>query len=75
MFNTPPRYRFYLLTVWEERNLDPNLPVTWRFSLEDARSRQRRGFADMASLMTAVERELVAIITEETNKAMEGGGV
>ncbi len=58
MFETPPRYRSYLLTVWEERNLDPSLPVAWRFSLEDARTGQRRGFAGMEALVAALQEEM-----------------
>jgi len=56
MFERPPRYQSYLLTVWEERNLDPNLAVAWRFSLEDARTGQRRGFAGLEALVAALEQ-------------------
>jgi hypothetical protein len=58
MFETPPRYRSYLLTVWEERNVDPDLPVTWRFSIEDARTGRRRGFAGMEALVAALQQEI-----------------
>lgn len=58
MFDTPPRYRSYLLTVWEERNPDPNLPAVWRFSLEDPHTGQRRGFANLAALVAALEDEM-----------------
>jgi hypothetical protein len=58
MFEKPPRYRSYLLTLWEERNRDPNLPVVWRFSLEEARSGQRRGFADLEALVVALKQEM-----------------
>jgi hypothetical protein len=58
MFERPPRYRSYLLTMWEERNVDPNLPVVWRFGLEDARTGQRRGFAGLEALVAALEQEM-----------------
>jgi hypothetical protein len=58
MFDRPPRYRSYLLTVWEERSRDPNLPPVWRFSLEDPRTEQRRGFADLAALVAALRDEI-----------------
>ena len=45
IFDTPPRYRTYLLTVWEERSHDPAAHVVWRFRLEDPRTGERRGFA------------------------------
>ena len=58
MFERPPRYQSYLLTVWEERNLDPSLPVAWRFSLEDAHTGQRRGFAGLEALVAALQQEM-----------------
>ena len=58
MFDTPPRHRSHLLTVWAERSRDPNSPVAWRFSLEDPRTGQRRGCADLAALVAALQDEL-----------------
>jgi len=58
MFDRPPCYRSYLLTVWEERSRDPNSPGAWRFSLEDPHTGQRRGFADLAALVAALEDEI-----------------
>lgn len=58
MFETPPRCLFYLLAAWEERHPDPDEPVIWRFSLEDARTRQRRGFADLQALVAALQQEM-----------------
>ncbi len=54
----PPRYRTYLLTLWEERSQDPRAPVVWRFSLEDPRTGRRRGFADLEALMAAFAQEM-----------------
>jgi hypothetical protein len=65
MFDRPPRYRSYLLTVWEERNVDPSLPAVWRFSLEDARTGQRRGFAGLEMLVAALEQETAEDRTKE----------
>jgi hypothetical protein len=58
MFETLPRYRSYLLTVWEERNVDPSSPGAWRFSLEDARTGRRRGFAGLEALVAALQQEM-----------------
>jgi hypothetical protein len=58
IFDKPPRYRSYLLTFWEERRQDPAASVVWRFSLEDPRTGQRRGFADLEALMAALQQEL-----------------
>ena len=69
MFDTPPRYRSYLLTWWEERTRDPNQPAVRRFRLEDARTGQRRGFADLAALVAALEQEMADDRTERQEAA------
>ncbi len=51
----PPRYHAYLLRCWEERGQDPPRPATWRFSLEDPGTGERRGFADLAQLVAFLE--------------------
>ncbi len=58
MFERPPRYRSYLLTMWEERNVDPDRPVTWRFSLQDAHTGRRRGFAGLEVMVAALQEEM-----------------
>ena len=57
-FDKPPRYRSYLLTFWEERSQGPAASAVWRFSLEDPRSGQRRGFASLEALTAALEEEV-----------------
>jgi len=51
----PLRYQSYLLRCWEERDADLTL---WRFSLEDPRTGQRRGFANLTELVIALHMEL-----------------
>jgi hypothetical protein len=58
-FNKPPRYHTFLLTLWEERSQDPQAPVVWRFRLEDPRTGQQRGFANLEALVMALEQEMV----------------
>ena len=58
IFDKPPRYRSYLLTFWEERSRDPDAPAVWRFSLEEARTGQRRGFASLEALVAFLRVEL-----------------
>jgi len=43
-------YRVYILRTWQEEAV-PSGASVWRFSLEDPQTRQRRGFADLESLM------------------------
>lgn len=58
MFDKPPRYRSYLLTLWEERSRDPKVPEVWRFSLEDPGTGQRRGFASLEEMVVFLRTEL-----------------
>jgi hypothetical protein len=57
----PPRYRSYLLAFWEERSQDPQVPETWRFSLQDPHTGQRRGFACLADLCAFLEQETAPV--------------
>ena len=58
-FQDPPRYHTFLVTLWEERNQDSNLPSVWRFRLEDPRTGQRWGFANLQALVAVLEQEMV----------------
>jgi hypothetical protein len=58
VFDRPPRYRTYMLTLWEERGRETSAPVVWRFRLEDPRTGKRRGFATVEGLMAALEEEM-----------------
>ena len=53
-----PRHRSYLLTFWEERDREARGPQVWRFSLQDPRTGQRRGFASLEALVAALQREI-----------------
>jgi hypothetical protein len=57
-------YRTYLLAAWEERSRNPAIPATWRFSLLDPSTGQRRGFASLEALAAALKQELAI---EESN--------
>jgi hypothetical protein len=54
----PPRYGAYLLRYWEVRSDRPGQPSTWRFSLEEAGTGERRGFRELEALVAYLEREL-----------------
>jgi hypothetical protein len=58
VFDRPPRYRTYLLTLWEERGREKSAHVVWRFRLEDPRTGKRRGFATVEGLVAALEEEM-----------------
>lgn len=47
-----PRYHSYLLRCWSEG------PGVWRFSVEDPHTGERRGFTEMAALITFLEATL-----------------
>ena len=67
-FDEPPRYRSFLVTMWEERSQNPDSPAVWRFRLEDPRSNRRRGFAPMGALVSALQKELAALSLETTDE-------
>jgi hypothetical protein len=67
----PPRYRSYLLTFWEERDREAGGPQVWRFSLQDPRTGQRRGFASLEALVAALEWEITGRNSPQSEK---GGG-
>jgi hypothetical protein len=56
----PPRYGAYLLRYWEVRSDLPGRPSTWRFSLEEAGTEERRGFASLEDLVAFLATELAA---------------
>ena len=58
MFDRPPRYRAYLLTLWEERGRDAGPSELWRFRLEDPRTGKWRGFVSLEELLAAIERDM-----------------
>jgi hypothetical protein len=60
IFDKPPRYRSYVLTFWEERSRDPDIPVVWRFSLQDPRTGQRHGFASLEEMVGFLRTELAS---------------
>jgi hypothetical protein len=54
----PPRYRAYMLRMWEVRGEQPAQPSMWRFSLEDPETGKKRAFADLQALTGFLEAEL-----------------
>ena len=48
----PPRYRSYVLTLWQEGRQG------WRCSLTDPHTGQRCGFASLDALLSALERAI-----------------
>ena len=48
----------YLLHLWQERALRPGSPGVWRFSLEDPRTGQRQGFADLEGLVSFLRERM-----------------
>jgi hypothetical protein len=48
------RYRVYLLRVWQA---DDNGRLVWRAALEDARTGERHGFANLARLYAFLEQQ------------------
>ncbi len=49
----------YLLTIWQERAASSKHAAVWRFSLEDARTGERWGFANLEQILTFLEKQMV----------------
>jgi hypothetical protein len=71
MFDRPPRYRSYLLTLWEERGREGSAPAVWRFRLEDPRTGNQVGFASMDELFGYLQRQTGRV--PGTDGGHEGG--
>jgi hypothetical protein len=54
MADTQPRYRAFLLRLWQERS---GGKWVWRASLEDGHSHVRKGFADLERLYTYLSEQ------------------
>lgn len=59
-------YRSYLLRCWEEADKSEEVTI-WRFSLQDPRTGQRRGFANLTELVIALQIDLI-----ENNRSVLG---
>ena len=52
-------YRSYVVSGWQEHSTHAGQEVmVWRFSLQNPRTNQRRGFANIESLLIALQTEL-----------------
>jgi hypothetical protein len=71
MFDRPPRYRSYLLTLWEERGRDTRTSGEWRFRLEDSYISKRVGFASLDRLHEHLRQQIGTAYSEEAGKGRE----
>jgi hypothetical protein len=54
-----PRYLSYVVSCWQERSVHAGREImVWRFSLQNPRTNQRRGFATLESLLVSLQAEL-----------------
>ena len=54
-----PRYLSYVVRCWQERSVHAGREImVWRFSLQNPRTNQRRGFATLESLLVSLQAEL-----------------
>jgi hypothetical protein len=51
----PSRYHIFVLSLWEEGGDYPGDSSKWRFSLENARKAERKGFKDLEELTAYLE--------------------
>jgi len=67
-------YQVFLLRVWRERPASPGRPAVWRFSLEDVRTRERRGFGDLEALVAFLRAEVIGGRSTDPPKTPCPGG-
>jgi hypothetical protein len=60
----------YLLTMWQERAASSEHAAVWRFSLEDARTGERWGFANLEQILAFLEKQMVV---DSVNRMTKGG--
>ena len=60
-----PCYCSYLLRCWAETNAQGEVSL-WRFSLEDPRTGQRHGFANLTELVIALQDKLMGELPEQS---------
>lgn len=53
-----PQYRVFLLRCWKEQGQRVTTPPSWRFTVEDAVTRQRHGFTNLGSLAAFLQSNL-----------------
>ncbi len=54
-----PRYLSYVICCWQERSVHAGREImVWRFSMQNPRTNQRRGFATLESLLVSLQAEL-----------------
>ncbi len=58
MFESPPKYKTYILRIWEERGPKSDATDRWRFTLTDPRSNQRHGFNNLRDMCQFLEINL-----------------
>ena len=60
--------RVYIVRVWEEANIHPSSPTTWRAWVLDPRSQERWGFSSPQSLLDFLRGRIV-----QNRQALERG--
>ena len=54
-----PNYHSYILGCWQEHSVHAGREIkVWRFSLQNPRTNQRRGFATLEALLVSLQAEL-----------------
>jgi hypothetical protein len=55
----PLRYRSYVVRCWQEHSVHARRETrVWRFSLQDPRTNERRGFATLEALLVSLQADL-----------------
>ena len=58
LHDKPPRYRSYLLRMWEARGERPDEPPVWRFRLQEVQTGEQCAFPDLEALIAFLRAEM-----------------
>ena len=51
-------YHVFVVRLWKERAASAGRPAVWRYSLEDPRTRERKGFGSLSALMAFLQEQV-----------------
>ncbi len=64
MIKRQPQYQSFILRLWQERGLQEETAVSWRFSLENTESGQRLGFNQLEDVCNFLKRQTLDVAAE-----------
>ena len=61
-----PSYHIFMLKCWPEHQQSNGFITSWRFSLEDPTTGQRKGFVQLDDLLLSIRKQLQNLMANES---------